>query len=230
MTTRLAAFLAALLFSCAALAADKPLTATYSILKNGQHVGDMTETFSRTGTTYRIESETKAVGIYALFSKGNIKMVSQGEITKDGLKPLHFEHHRGSDPGRLIVADFDWAAGKLHVKYDGKSESLPLPPGTQDRLSQMYQFMFLNHPALELNFSMTNGRGVESYRYKLLGEEQLPTPLGGMKTLRYSRVDTSGPNGVDIWLALPHGFLPARMNLQEKDGKLEQILNKVSAP
>lgn len=216
---------AALLTLAAATAhAAGNFTATYAMFQNGHHVGDVTEKFTRKGNTYRIESVTEAQGIYALFAKGNIKYVSSGEIDKNGLKPLHFEQNRGNDPAKRATADFDWKTNTLTLKSGGKTETLPLKPGTQDRISQDYQFMFLPHPIMNLAYPVTDGRSLDVHQYQFLGEELTQTSDGGMKALRYSRVHQPNERSVDIWLAVQRGFFPVRITILDGDSKQEQVL------
>lgn len=213
-----------------ALAQPAPLTATatYSLFKSGQQVGVVSETFSRKGNRYEILSETKAVGVFALFAKGNIKLISRGEVTKDGLRPVHFEHHRGADPDKLIVADFDWRKHILTMKYDGKTETAPLKPGAQDRISRMYQFMYTPPPGNELGFFMTNGRNLEFYQYLLTDKDALETPAGKFETVHYVKQHKADEDGTELWLASNSHHFPVRILIVETEGgKLEQKLTQL---
>lgn len=201
------------------------VTATYDLLQNGQMIGQVSETFSREGKNYRIESVTRAAGLLALLSKDTIRLISTGKVDKTGLKPLHFEHHRGSDPAKAIVANFDWAKNTLVMNYDGESKTAPLEPGTQDRLSRMYQFMFLGRLPKAMNFYMTNGKKIDQYRYTLTGEEKLQTPAGEFATVHYSRQHAPDEDGTELWLATGNHDFPVRLIIQDRDGRrLEQIL------
>lgn len=214
----------------AAAAAPKSVSASYALLKNGQEVGVVNETYRQNGNQYQIVSETRGVGIYALFNnKGAIKLVSRGEVTKKGLRPLHFEHHRGSDPKKLIEADFDWAKNELTLRHGGETETVALKPDTQDRLSLMYQFMFLSlRKPGDLAFSMTNGRKLDDYRYRLKAREELNTPLGPLKTLRYEKVRSGDEDGTEFWLAPGRFNFPVRIVIEEHGGRLEQNLKSLA--
>lgn len=210
--------------------ASAPLiaNATYNLYKSGQQVGVVSETFSSKGKRYEILSETKAIGIFTLFAKGNIKLISRGEVTKDGLRPLHFEHHRGDDPAKLIVADFDWQKRTLTMKYDGKTETAVLVPGTQDRISRMYQFMFAPPKGKELTFTMTNGRNLELYQYLLSDKAPLDTAAGKFKTVHYAKQHKADEDGTELWLATDRHHFPVRILIVETEGgKLEQQLTQL---
>lgn len=223
--------LLALLFlpALAHAAAPQSANVTYNLFKNGQQVGVVSESFNRKGNRYEILSTTKAIGIFALFAKGDIKLISRGEITKEGLRPLHFEHHRGSDPEKLIVADFDWRKRVLTLKYDGKTETTALTPGAQDRISRMYQFMFAPAPDKTLAFDMTNGRSLTHYQYALTEETPLETAAGKFNTLHFTKQHIHDEDGTELWLASDQHHFPVRILILETEGgKLEQKLTQLT--
>jgi hypothetical protein len=220
------------LASCAVQAAPpQKIDATYRVLKSGQLVGKITEHFEHDGKRYRIESTTAATGIYALFAKGNIRLVSEGEVSKNGLRPLHFEHHRGADAAKLAVADFDWEKRIVSHKFDGKLETAPLEEGVQDRISQHYQFMFQPPRQKVIDIHLSTGRRLNLYNYRVVGEENTQTPIGLFKTVHISKQRTPDEDGVDLWLAKSRHYFPVRIVFDEKDGgKLEQQLESLFPP
>lgn len=122
-----------------ALAAPKKITAVYDVTRNGQPFATVTENYAQEGSRYHIESLTSGIGIYALFGKR--KMVSDGEVTAEGLRPAHFEQLH--DDRKKGVADFDWNTQTLTMtNAKGKSSTSPLEPGALDLASFAYQFMF----------------------------------------------------------------------------------------
>ena len=227
MKTRiLQAFAGAWLALAATLAlAAGNISATYAMFQNGQKVGEVSEHFTREGNTYRIESETRAIGIYALFARGAYKLTSRGEIGKEGLRPAHFEYQRGDDPAKRVTADFDWTKNTLTLTHDGKSETLPLEPGTQDRLSQNYQFMFIDHPQKTIAYAVTDGRSLNPSVFTLRGVERADTGQGAMKTLRYSREHKPDEQAVDVWLAEARAYFPVRITLKKSESDVtEQVM------
>ncbi|MEO1767151.1 DUF3108 domain-containing protein [Thiobacter aerophilum] len=224
-------WLGALLFLCAvAHAAPARLTLHYSLSRNGQEVAEVVETFSQAKGRYSIESVTRAVGVFRLLSQDSIRFLSTGQVTSMGLKPLHFEHHRGSREARRIIADFDWKTRTARFQHDGEIHSLPIPAGLQDRLSLMYQFMYLKLDASELLFQMSNGRSISRYQYRRVGEETLSTPAGTFRTVRFSRVGTADEDGTDVWLALDGLQLPVKVVFEEAHGaRVTQILTSLTS-
>lgn len=201
--------------------------ATYRLTKLGQPFGSARETFKREADRYRIESISNAVGVFALFAKGKgkIRLLSNGEVTAEGLRPLHFEHHRGDDPAKRIVADFDWEKHKAVHQFDGKRESAELPIGAQDRISLLYQFMFHPPQGTGVELAMSNGRQLNSYHYKVIGEETIVTPAGRFVTVHLSKRSGEQRDGTEVWLAKERHYFPVRISFDEKEGgTLEQEL------
>lgn len=228
-------FLAALLVLLAMPAWAAPpqaVSATYRLTKMGQPFGTAVETFRRDANEYRIESVTSAVGIFALFAKGKIRLLSNGEVTAEGLRPLHFEHHRGDALSKRVVADFDWEKRSATHHFDGKNESAELPPGTQDRISLLYQFMFKPPHGDGVELAMSNGRQISRYFYQVVGEETITTLAGRFETVHLSKRSGGHANeqrdGTEVWLAKGRHYFPVRITVDEKDGgMLEQELTSL---
>ena len=224
-------WLACLLCLGATLAHAAPpaeIHATYKLLRNGQQMGVVTETFKRDAHKYRLDSETAAIGIFALFAKGKIRLSSNGDVTADGLRPLHFEHHRGADPAKTITADFNWDKQTVTHNFDGKTETAELKPGTQDRISFLYQFMFKPPRKDDILLPMTTGKKLNVYRYRLSGEEKITVPAGSFRALHLVKQHAADEDGTEIWLAKSRNHFPVRIIFDEKDGtKLEQQLVSV---
>jgi hypothetical protein len=230
MTQRfIARVLCAFLFVCttgAFAAMPKLVKASYQGYMNGIPIGVINEQFVLDGEKYRIESDTKATGVASLFQRQPLKLSSTGQLTRDGLKPAQFEGRRAPDEGPQLSATFDWAGGKLNLRHDGKDESFPMPVGTQDRLSIMYQLMFWPMSRMnQVEFALTNGRKLDNYRYKVNQEVELTTPLGKVKTLHLVKQHAPGETGTEIWLSTQHQYFPVKVVYIEKDGvRFEQLI------
>lgn len=218
------------MFATAALAAPpQKVTATYSLSRNNQEMAQVVETFTQGKGKYQIESVTTAVGVYRVLTRDAIKLISQGVVTKTGLQPTHFEHHRGARKDKLIVADFDWTKNQATFVHDGNTETAPIPAGMQDRLSLMYQFMFLPTKIAMLSVDMSNGKKVAQYEYQRSGEESLRTKAGTFQTVRFSRKRVPGDDGTEVWLAKDKFQIPVKVVIEEeKGGRMEQVLTKLS--
>ena len=231
--TRLATTLltVTLALPCAAAVPPAPqsVIASYDMYRNGGHIAVMTEQFEAKNGGYRIVSETQAIGLFKLFERIPLRLVSAGKLSAEGLQPAQFEGKRGDDDPRQVRGEFDWEAARLTLSRDGKTDALPLPPGTQDRLSQMYQFMFLAPDEQQrLEVSMTNGRKLDRYYYTVRKGVEIDTALGRIATLHLVKQRRPDQSGVELWLAPQLHYLPVRMLVMEEDGtRYEQFVTRL---
>ena len=210
-------------------AAPAAISASYEVSYNGLPFAVVNERFETGNAAYRIVSESTTSGLFALFRKKSATLVSSGALTKDGLRPLHFEGNDHGDDTRRVVAEFDWQQQRLTLRHDGVTETVALAPGTQDRLSLMYQFMFVASEKLEsLEVAMTNGRKIDRYRYAVSRDVDIDTPLGRMRTLHLVKERQSGESAAEVWLAPRYHFFPVKVLIVEKDGsRYEQVITRL---
>ena len=215
--------------AAAAPQAPQSVTVSYNVLRNGIHVAVMHELFEAAEGRYRIVSESHAIGLLALLAPSPMRVTSSGRLTGAGLTPLHFEGKRGDDDPRQLRADFDWEGAQLKVLRSGRNDVLPLPPGTQDQLSIMYQFMFIAPDGTrDLHLSRTTGRRLEQHHYTVHTGVEIDTPLGRVATVHLVRKHTPEESGVEIWLAPQHRYLPMKMLILDDDGtRYEQRITKL---
>jgi len=212
-----------------AIPADSPsrLQVSYDIIKDGIKGATITETYTRKLDGYHIESVSKAVGILALIKPETIRVVSEGTVTAKGLRPITFTNQRELDTERNVSADFDWKSNSITLNDRNGKHTLPLPAGTQDRLSAMYQFMFLPLKNTALDFYMTNGSKVDIYNYLLTPDQSVTVPLGTFKALYVASPPKAGESRTEIWLATEHANFPYKMVITDPDGgKFTQVLTR----
>lgn len=223
---RLLVVLVCLLAGTAQAAAPGHAVAVYAFSRQGQKIGTVTETFRQADGRYQLESVTSGIGIFALL--GKIRLASNGEVADKGLRPLHFEDHRGFGRSDGVLADFDWEKKNLTFRFDGKTESTTLEPGAQDRISMLYQFMFVP-PKGDISLFMTNGKKLNQYRYKLAGEEKVTTPAGEFRAVRLVKQHAADEDGTEIWLAKDRHYFPVRIMIEDHGGgRIEQNLISLS--
>jgi hypothetical protein len=221
--------LAAALPAFAAVTPPQAVQAQYELSMNGTPIAVMQETFDTSNGSYQAISETQAIGLFALVQRRPGRVTSSGEVDSNGLKPKTFDGTRGTGDARRVHADFDWTAGTLTFAHDGRSETAALPPGTQDRLSVMYQFLFLDPAKLKgLAFAMTNGRKLDQYRYNIGPDTAIDTPLGRLAVIHLVKQHAAGETATEIWLAREHRLMPVKMRIIEDDGKrYEQLISRL---
>ncbi len=220
----------ALLLCCfsPALWAEIPsrIEASYDVLGKGVRLAVVKETFVYSDYHYRIESVTKPVGLLALFQPETIVVTSEGEVNEAGLRPHKFSHRRSRDLTKNNAAEFNWANSELTLSDQAGIRQLALPPGTQDRLSVMYQFVAAPPLSrLEVKFNMTNGSKLEAYRYQLYPDQTVDVPFGSINSYYLYTLPQHSAWKSEIWLAVEHGYFPCKIVLTEDSGdKVVQVL------
>ncbi|MBI5437135.1 MAG: DUF3108 domain-containing protein [Nitrosomonadales bacterium] len=211
-------------------AAESPthLQVSYDVFKGNLRAATITETYTRTQDHYHIESVSKADGLLAIIKPETIRVTSDGTLTAEGLRPLTFTNERKLDTERNARADFDWTANRITLTDRAGKRTVPLPAGTQDRLSAMYQFMFAPlKDAATLDFHMTNGSKVDIYNYLITPDQSVTVPLGTFQTLYVTNTPKAGESRTEIWLATEHANFPYKMVITDPDGdKLTQVLTQ----
>lgn len=225
MIRALALFLA--LFTLPVAAAPRQVTMDYRLSHNGLEVGVVHETYARQGNHYRIDSQTSAVGPLAMLFKGQLNSSSEGNVSARGLRPLAFEQIRSDAPKKNLSARFDWKTGQVTHTAKGRSETTALPAGTQDRLSILYQFMFVKPGSKTLNFDVSSGHGLYPEVYTLVAKETLTTPAGKFKTLHYRNQPTQGEKQIEVWLARDQHYLPAQVRIVDDGATALQTLIRI---
>jgi uncharacterized protein DUF3108 len=197
----------------------REIALTYNVTRSGVPVAVVQERFEASDQAFSITSESSAVGLLALVQRRPARVTSTGRITERGLRPERFEGARGADDPRRVAANFDWSQSRLTIMHEGREETVQLPPGTQDRLSVMYQFMFIDLERLtNLEFAMTNGRKLDRYHYAVTPGVEIDTPLGPMTTVHLARQREPGATQTEVWLSPAHANLPVKVRVVENDG------------
>jgi Protein of unknown function (DUF3108) len=213
----------------ASAAPPQRVTLHYDVSQNGMTVVEATETLEHNGRSYRIQSEWQGKGLFALSARGKATRSSQGAIDARGLAPREFRDQRGDGP--LEVARFDWAKKVLTREREGRTETEPLPEGTQDRLTLAYGFAFAP-PASgggEFSVHIADARGLSRNRYAIAGREMLKTAAGEFEALKLVKQREPGDDrSTEIWFALKRDYLPLRVLVIEKDGtRRDQIVTRI---
>jgi hypothetical protein len=210
-------------------ASPSSILANYDVYKAGLKVAEIEETYTRKNDHYTLTSTTRPVGLLAIFKPGKIVIISSGLIDSQGLQPLRFSDKRERDEDRDRSAEFDWNTGKLTLITHEQRTVLPLPEGTQDRLSAMYQFMFLTLAKTDmLSFYMTNGSKLDIYNYHITPDQSVTVPLGTFKGLYVASVPDADASRTEIWLAGEHALFPYKMVITDRDGdKFSQVLTQL---
>lgn len=189
----------------------------YVVTSGSMRLGEGHDTLEHDGKKYSVVSETKTVGVAALFYKLNVRRESSGLLTAGGLRPLRFEENNSRKPRR--TADFDWSAGQVKLTDGENIQTVPLSANTFDPTTLPYAFAFAQSNQVSMNVFVADGRRVADYEYRIIGKETLKTPLGEMETLHFQKVrEADDKRGLEFWLSVDRHFLPVKIRYVEKSG------------
>ncbi|MFN3752294.1 MAG: DUF3108 domain-containing protein [Thiobacillus sp.] len=206
--------------------APQQMRLVYDLFRNGHKLGQVADSFDRSGNRYTLVSETRATGPLKMLWPGNIRLESGGTVTAQGLRPDQFQHARSDAPHKLASARLDWAQRRIDYRYKGQTWSVDgLLDGAQDQLSQLYQFMFMPRLPAELALQVVSGRDLNDYRYVQSDGGVVATPLGSLRTRQFQRVGQQpDEKAITVWVAPAHDNLPVRVRVVEDGVVLEQRL------
>ena len=207
-------------------AKPKHIQLEYEVTQNGKPFATVKENFTQDGKQYKIESITKGIGIYALF--GERKLTSTGEVTAQGLKPMHFELHQGDSGRKTLITDFDWPKSTLNMQVKGEIKTAVLEKNTQDLASYAYQFMFTPPLKDQVNVTLTTGKKLNQYQYKAEHGVMLDAATVQYKTTHLVSTKAEDESKKQLWLAEEQHYLLVRYRqLDENGATLEQTLTKI---
>ena len=179
---------------------------------------------------YRVRIEA---GIRVVFARVNlVVLTSEGQVGSTGLAPTRMTEKRR---GRALTAThFDWPANK--VSFSSSQANYPLAPGAQDKATVPLQLAAIarGDPAQltgDIDMFVGEDRDGSVYTFKVLGQEEIDTPLGRLHTVRLSRPPKPGSykSRLDIWLAPQHGWMPVQIRSSEANGAVTtQTVNKIA--
>ena len=157
---------------------------------------------------------------------GKIAEASTFEVLNGDIAPQRYEYHRtGIGRHRSTVVTFDWNTMQASNDVESRKSELPIPSGTQDKLS--YQFKLRddltdayargeNWP--ELSYKIDDDGELKDYSFKVVGEEMVDTPIGRFKTIKTTRTDGNPNRTTNFWLAPAYDFMLIRFEQTEPNG------------
>jgi outer membrane biosynthesis protein TonB len=183
---------------------------------------------------YTIESVGEATGLVRLFYGGQRAESSRGTIAADGLAPEQYTEER---PKRKSNVYFTRDA-KTVTFSEPANNVVPLPAGTQDRLSVQFQLGALLQALPEQRalgartvVPVAGLRALDQWVFVVKAQETLQIDGADVPALRLVKekdVQRDYDRAIELWLAPSLNWLPVRVRISEPNGKaLEQTLAKV---
>ena len=133
----------------------------------------------------------------------------------------------GLGKGKAIKHNFDWEAKQVVGEDRGDPVKLPLNRGLLDKST--YQVALQHAVAAgekNMSYQVVDGDEIETYDFRVLGEERVSTKAGQVDAIKVERVrdPTQSKRQTILWFATDWDYLLVRLHQVEKDGKEYQIM------
>ena len=200
------------------------------VRKDGRSLsGSGTMHWRHDGQRYSLETEITAL----MFTLA--KNRSEGEFGSLGIAPNLYVEKRF---GRSETNTHFQHQSKL-ISFSASTATIPSNGGEQDRGSWIWQLASLGRgdpgkfeAGLHMEMLVASARGVDAWRIKISGKEQLKLADGEVSTWRLSVIPgaQSFDKQFDLWLAPDRQWYPVRLLHEDKSGnRIELSLTKISA-
>ncbi len=137
------------------------------------------------------------------------------------LKPAAYSFIQTGLGKRSRYISFDWENGQANADIGSDRFEIPLEFAVADNLSTYLELR--NHLMAgekDIIFPAIDKGELEQYHFKVIGEEDVKTSLGLLRTVKVERVREPGSNrSTIIWLALDWDYLLVKLEQQEKDSR-----------
>lgn len=172
------------------------------------------------GDSYRIIG---GAGITMLFKITVLNFKSEGLIGEQGLAPVLYSEKPINKS--LVNTHFQHANGK--ISFSASEASYPYKGGEQDRASIIWQLAGIGRgdPAqfasgTEIDLVVAGTRDADTWRIKVIGEEEIDTGLGKLTAWHVLRTPLPGSydRRIDIWFAPQHNWYPVKVRYTEANG------------
>ena len=223
---RRALMLALALFSLPALAEDlKPFSASYTADWKQVPVSGSAER-----SLTQLEDGRWQLLFSASMLVAGLTEQSTFKVEGDTYLPQTYKFERnGLGKSKDVEFDFDWSQKQVIGSDRGDPVRFPLNRGMQDKST--YQLALQHDVAAgqkSMSYQVVDGDEIETYDFRVLGEETVRTKAGLIDAIKVERVrdPTQSNRKTILWFAKDWGHMLVRLHQVEKDGKEYQIMLK----
>ena len=201
---------------------QQDFSAKFSLKAHGALIGKTEWSLTKNSADEMVyASESKAAGLAVFITNDHIVESSIWRRREQGLVPHAYQYDRsGGKKEKKVSVAFDWAKGLVLNTAKGKTWSMPVPPGTLDKLSYVIVMMHdLNSGKRDLQYQIADGGKLKLYHFKAIGEDSLNTSFGELSTLVIKRI-RKDKRETTYWCAPAYRYLPVKVEHREKDGSV----------
>ena len=181
--------------------------------EGGLVIGKAHYSWEHDGGKYQMRLALETTGFAAMLYKFDYVQLSQGDIGKEGLRPLRFDVTQVGKTPEMALFDWNGEAGaRVSIRRGMKERhNYELTPGDQDILSIWRQIGHVGKlPDSLLVVSSKNARHAKLVRF---GNVDLKVPAGRFATQHFNARSEDGNLKIDFWLASGHHMVPVRVIL-----------------
>ena len=214
--------IAPFLLGAAALHAEVspiPFQAHYQVQVDGFNVGKLDRSLRHADDgSFVLESALYTTGLAAFFKKDRTTERSIWQLDHGHIVPMEYRFsHQGRGKDVVEALHFDWDQHRVTSLRDGKETEVPITDGTLDKMN--YQIRLRSDLAAgkkDIDYTVADRGDIRTYRFRVLGEEQLDTKLGKLRTLKVERLSNNEKRKTVMWHAVDRDYLIVR--LEQDDG------------
>ena len=176
----------------------------------------------------KLEGNTWQLDFEASMLVASFNERSTFSVEGETLIPQKYRLKRsGLGKGKTIKHDFDWQTKQVVGEDRGDPVKLPLNRGLLDKST--YQIALQEAVATgekSMSYQVVDGDEIETYDFRVLGDEQVSTKAGRIDAIKVERVrdPTQSKRQTILWFAKDWDYMLVRLHQVEKDGKEYQIM------
>ncbi|MCL1861772.1 MAG: DUF3108 domain-containing protein [Proteobacteria bacterium] len=193
----------------------------------GLLVGRALYSWEHDAEKYQMRLTLETAGVAALLRKLDYVQLSQGEIGKNGLRPLRFDVTQLNKTPEMALFDWNGEPGaRVSIRRGTKERhNFELTPGDQDILSIWRQLGHVDK--LPDSLLVVGNKNARRAKVARLQDVDLKVPAGRFATRHFSARSEDGKLKIDLWLAYAHNMVPVRAVLG--DDKSDTLVLEATA-
>lgn len=223
---RRALLFALTLFSLPAFSAElEPFSASYTADWKQLPVSGSAER-----SLEKVDGERWKLDFEASMLVAGLTEQSTFKLDNGTLLPMSYRFDRsGLGKSKKVEQDFDWQQKQVIGSDRDNAVRLPLNRGLLDKSSyQIALQLDVADGKQSMSYQVVDGDEIETYDFRVLGEEVVRTRAGLIDAIKVERVrdPTQSSRKTVLWFAKDWGHLLVRLHQVETDGKEYQIMLK----
>ncbi len=186
-------------------------SAEYELRRDGLRAAQLTRSLRCSDGDCRFQSEGRTVGFADLLLRGRIEEWSRFRLEHGRIRPSEYYFRQQARGGNDEYARlfFNPDTGRVSSRGDARWEAQVDGETMDELLSQLRLMLAVRAGETEMEFSVVESDGdLDSYRFRVVGEEVVDTPAGSFQALKVERVGGSSRRNTRMWFALEHDYIP----------------------